>query len=79
MSRVIDINAAVIGKKLRQIRKDLGLSAKEVQKFLCLGSVVSIYWWEEGRRMIPTWALLNLMSFYGIEVDELLKEDTPNA
>lgn len=60
------------GKNLRKIMDARGISAKELQQYLRLGSVQSVYHWLEGKSL-PTIDNLYAMSVYfSIPIDELV-------
>lgn len=71
----IEIDPKVVGRNIRRKRKELNIKIDDLARALYLGYPQSIYMWEEGRRMIPTHALMNIMMWFDISVEDLLEED----
>ena len=56
----------VLGSNLRKYRERIGLSVEEVRAYLGLGSVQSVYQYENGIALPRADALLALMELYDI-------------
>ncbi len=79
------INKSETGIKLRKMMDVKGVSATDVQKYLGLGCVQSVYRWFSGVSMPTVDNLYALSKLLGVSVDELLcgdrtrnVEDTPS-
>lgn len=66
------INKRETGIKLRRIMDKQGVSAKDVQKYLGLGCVQSVYRWLSGESMPTVDNLYALSELFRVSVDELL-------
>lgn len=60
------------GIHLRRIMDDRGLSVKDVQRYLSLGSVQSVYHWLNGLSMPTIDNLYALSELFQISVDDML-------
>ncbi len=60
------------GIHLRRIMDDRGLSVKDVQQYLSLGSVQSVYHWLNGLSMPTIDNLYALSELFQIPVDDML-------
>ena len=65
--------ANVIGTRLKRIRKDRGLSVKEVASRLGVTGQ-TIYRWESGERIPDVATFLQIGQAFGVTLDELLKD-----
>lgn len=66
------INMKKTGQKIKRIMKRKGLTVKEVQKFLALGTPQSIYHWFDGRSLPTLDNLYALSELLHLPVDALL-------
>lgn len=64
------INAKETGSNLRRMMHDRGISAKEVQRYLNLGSVQSVYNWWNGINMPTLDNLYALSGWLQIPMDD---------
>lgn len=60
-----------MGGNLRRFREEKGLSVEEIREYLGLGSVQSVYQYENGVAMPRADALLALMELYDITPQDL--------
>lgn len=72
MDRRPEYNKELIGDNLRRCRQERNLSVEQVREYLGLGSIQSIYKWEEGRSFPQADNLFALMELYGMELKDLL-------
>ena len=67
----------IIGNKIRTLRKQTGLTQKELAEKLQLEghefSDLTILRIEQGKRFVPDYEVAILADFFGITTDELLK------
>ena len=63
--------------KLREWRRDKGLSQQEVAKKI-FRSPVTISKWENGETSIPTEDFIKLVDLYGVEINEALYRPLSN-
>lgn len=66
------INLKETGKNLRKIMKERGITVKEVQHYLGLGSVQSVYHWLNGISLPSLDNLYALSVLFGLSMDELI-------
>ena len=66
------INKKETGLKLRKIMDEKGFSVKDVQQYLGLGSVQSVYHWLNGISMPTIDNLYALSELFRIPVDEMI-------
>lgn len=66
------INKRETGIQLRRIMDKRGISVKDVQRYLGLGSVQSVYHWLNGISMPTVDNLYALSELFGVSVDAML-------
>ena len=71
------INAKETGSNLRKMMHDRGISAKEVQRYLNLGSVQSVYNWWNGINMPTLDNLYALSGWLQIPMDDMICGNIP--
>ena len=66
-------NAIIIGRNLRKIREEKGITQEEIAKlFNCSWLIVES--WEDGDASLPDISYLNRFAeFYGVDVDYFIK------
>ena len=67
-----EINKRETGIQLRRIMDKCGISVKDVQRYLGLGSVQSVYHWLNGISMPTVDNLYALSELFGLSVDAML-------
>ena len=72
------INKRQTGIKLRRIMDRRGLTVKDVQRYLKLGSVQSIYHWLNGVSMPTIDNLYALSELFHLTIDELVCGNRPS-
>ena len=60
------------GERLRNIMAQHGYSVRDVQEYLNLGSVQSVYHWLKGISMPTVDNLYALSEFFGVPIDDLV-------
>ena len=71
------INKRETGIQLRRIMDRLGLSARDVQEYLGLGCVQSVYRWLDGHSMPTVDNLYALSDLFQVPVDDMLRGTRP--
>ena len=66
------IDKAETGKRIRRIMKEQNISARQVQEYLALSCVQSIYHWLDGRSLPTVDNLYALSELFQIPIDEML-------
>lgn len=61
----------ILGKRLKELRKELGLTQKEVAEKLNLNSVTYLHY-EKSQREPPLAVLAEMAMFFGVTTDYLL-------
>ncbi len=73
------VSKNIIGKKLKQLRKEKNLTQKQLAEKLQLQghdfSDLTILRIEQGTRFVPDYEVVILAEFFGITTDELLREE----
>lgn len=67
-----EIDKRETGIKLRRIMDKQGITVKDVQRYLGLGSVQSVYHWLNGISMPTVDNLYALSELFGVSVDAML-------
>ncbi|MBQ7956294.1 MAG: helix-turn-helix domain-containing protein [Lachnospiraceae bacterium] len=69
----------IIGKKIKKLRKEAGLTQKQLaEKLQLLGhefSDLTILRIEQGTRFVPDYEVVILANYFGITTDALLKDN----
>ena len=68
--RVVDL--AETGQNIERLRKEAGLSVKDLQIRMGLGSLQSICRWQRGEALPTVDNLVLLAEIFGVEVDEII-------
>ena len=61
----------ILGKRLKELREELGLTQKQLADKLELNSVTYLHY-EKAQREPPLAVLANMSNFFGVSVDYLL-------
>ena len=67
---VIDMEAT--GRNIRRLRKEKGVSVRELSLFLGLSDVRAVYKWQRGETLPSTDNLLALSRYLGTTIEEIL-------
>lgn len=71
------ISKNIIGGKIKQLRKNAGLTQKELAEKLQLEghefSDLTVLRIEQGKRFVPDYEVVILADFFGLTADELLR------
>ena len=67
-----DYNNKIIGRNLKRLREQNGLSVEEVRQYLGLGLVQAVYKYEYGTSYPPGDTLIALLELYNADIDDLL-------
>ena len=68
------IDNKAVGNRLLEIRKELGLTQKDVAKKIGIYHT-TLHNYERGARKIPMFQIDNLCALYGVEKESLLKKE----
>lgn len=66
------IDRSATGLNIRRIMDERNLTAKEVQEYLCLGTVQSVYHWFNGISMPTVDNLYAMSELFQVTIDEML-------
>ena len=66
------INLRETGINLRRIMDERGITAKDVQEYLNLASVQSVYYWWNGTNMPTIDNLYALSQWFGVPIDAII-------
>ena len=66
------IDKKATGRRLKKLMQERGYSAKDIQAYLFLGSVQSVYHWLNGTTLPTVDNLYALSDLFGVTVDDLL-------
>ena len=66
------INMPATGQNIARLRKEAGLSVKELQERLELASPQAIYRWQRGETIPAIDNLIILADIFGVTVDEII-------
>ena len=66
------IDKKATGRRLKELMQERGLAAKDIQTYLFLGSVQSVYHWLNGTTLPTVDNLYALSDLFGVTVDDLL-------
>ena len=72
------INMAKTGQNIVILRKQAGLSVKDLQDAFGFGTPQAIYNWQQGLALPTIDNLVVLAALLGVKVDDILVVDVPN-
>ena len=72
------INMAKTGQNIIILRKQAGLSVKDLQDAFGFGTPQAIYKWQQGLALPTIDNLVVLAALLGVKVDDILVVDVPN-
>ena len=72
------IDMAKTGQNIVALRKQAGLSVKDLQNAFGFGTPQAIYKWQQGIALPTIDNLVMLAVLLGVKVDDILVLDTPN-
>ena len=72
------INMAKTGQNIVILRKQVGLSVKDLQDAFGFGTPQAIYKWQQGLALPTIDNLVVLAVLLGVKVDDILVVDVPN-
>ena len=72
------INMAKTGQNIVILRKQVGLSVKDLQDAFGFGTPQAIYKWQQGLALPTIDNLVVLAALLGVKVDDILVVDVPN-
>ncbi len=67
------IDKVATGKNIKRLMEKKNLSVKDVQEYLCLGSVQSIYHWLNGQSMPTIDNLYALSRLFQVPIDAIVR------
>lgn len=73
------INMMKTGKNICKLRKEAGLSVKELQDIFGFATPQAVYKWQHGTTIPSIDNLLVLSMVFGVTIDEILVVDEPIA
>ena len=69
------VNMAQTGQNIRQIRKQCGLTVKDLQDIFGFATPQAIYKWQQGAALPTVDNLVVLSAVFGVPVDSILAVD----
>ena len=72
------INTVETGENLKRIMQDRGYSVKDIQEYLNLGTVQSVYHWLDGKSLPTIDHLYALSSLFKLPLDSLIRGNRKN-
>ena len=73
------IDMAATGKNIKHIMRVKGLSVRDVQKYLSLGTPQSVYHWLDGKSMPTLDNFYALSQLFQIPIDDIIQGNKRNA
>lgn len=70
------INVAATGANITKMRKDAGLTVKDLQNIFGFGTPQAIYKWQNGTALPTVDNLVVLAAVFGCRIDDILVVDT---
>ena len=67
------IDKQATGRQLKKLMQERGYTAKDIQEYLFLGSVQSVYHWLNGLSMPTIDNLYALSELFGLPIDEMVR------
>ena len=67
---IVDLTAT--GKNIEKLRKESGLSVKDLQKLFGFGTPQAIYKWQQGSALPTVDNLVLLSAIFHVSIDEIL-------
>ncbi len=75
MSNIPTINMIKTGERITQLRKNAGLSVRELQEIFGFATPQAIYKWQQGVTLPAIDNLVVLATLFGVKVDDILVTD----
>ncbi|MBQ8040684.1 MAG: helix-turn-helix transcriptional regulator [Lachnospiraceae bacterium] len=75
MSNIPTINMIKTGERITQLRKQSGLSVRELQEIFGFATPQAIYKWQQGVTLPAIDNLVVLATLFGVKVDDILVTD----
>ena len=69
------INMAATGKNIERLRKNAGISVRDLQNIFGFGTPQAIYKWQHGMAMPTIDNLVILASVFQVKIDDILVAD----
>ena len=79
MSNIPTINMIKTGEKILELRKQSGLSVKELQEIFGFATPQAIYKWQQGVTLPAIDKLVVLANLFNVNVDDILVTDTEES
>ena len=72
MNRIPVIDMAATGRNIARLRKDAGITVKELQDFFGFNTPQAIYKWQRGAALPTVDNLAALAAVFGVRIDDIL-------
>ena len=72
MFNIPTVDLVATGKKIEKLRKEAGLSVKELQNIFGFGTPQAIYKWQHGTALPTVDNLVLLSAIFKVSIDEIL-------
>ena len=73
------VNMAQTGQNIRQIRKQCGMTGKDLQDVFCFATPQAIYKWQQGLTLPSIDNLVALSCILQVPIDAILVVDQPSG
>ena len=70
------IDMAATGRNIARMRKNAGLTVKDLQIFFCFATPQAIYKWQHGTALPTIDNLVALAMIFGVKIDDIIVVDT---
>ena len=75
MFNIPTVNIKATGENIVRLRKEVGLSVKDIQDACGFGTPQAVYKWQQGLALPTVDNLLVLATLFGVTIDEILIVD----
>lgn len=72
MFNILTVDLVATGKNIEKLRKEAGLSVKELQNIFGFGTPQAIYKWQHGTALPTVDNLVLLSAIFKVSIDEIL-------
>ena len=77
MNQIPAINMAATGKNIERLRRNAGLTVKDVQEMFGFSTPQAVYKWQHGTALPTIDNLVALAAIFGVTLDDLIIRDNP--
>ena len=77
MNQIPVINMAATGKNIERLRRNAGLTVKDVQEMFGFSTPQSVYKWQHGTTLPTIDNLVALAAIFGVTLDDIIVCESP--